>query len=68
MSLKDGGLCRPDLAGDFRIERMQVVGGGIAGSFVMGQLRHHLFGFQLPSGRIDEDFVDAIGRANDDAR
>ena len=65
---KDGGFLRADLRGDFGVQRVEIGGGGVARAFEMGQLRHHFFGFQLAGGWIDEDFVDAISGAHDDAR
>ena len=59
---------RANLRGDFRVERPEIGGRRIARALVMGQLRHHFLGFQLPRGWIHEDFVDAVGGAHDDAR
>ena len=68
MAGEDGGFVRADLAGDFLLERTEIVGRFCAGAFVAGQFRLNLARFEALGVWIDENLVDAIRRADGDAR
>ena len=68
VDVKDGGLFRPDLAGHFLIQGVQVGRGPFAGLVVAGQFGQRLALFQPLRLGIDENLVDAVRRANSDAR